>query len=862
MGCTFETRLTNERTSSPAAVRNRISTKAPTNSSGEWESQVRIPSASVHANALRRMQSSGTSSRGLLISLQQHYGNRYVSRVVALARESDAGGQVEPEIEKTIETERGGGARMDQATESEMGAAFGADFSKVRVHTDAKADALSKGVSAVAFTTGQDVFFSGGAYQPRTNTGRELLAHELTHVVQQGGANVQGKLSVSNPEDASEKEAEEVSHAFRSARGGEADIQTRCACGGERRETGSCTSRAAKQGDLLSNPGAAVQRQARGDGQNANAAPAPLGPAPPNPSPAPPPGACTTEPPAKDPRAIFDTLCLLSDDLKDDARLNDAFHNNPPLTARDPADSVRKLQQALLDVGEVLPKFGADGAWGPETSAAVFSFQSKNGIPPGGFEAGRKTLLALDANLQQAPPKPPVPPPSQAATLSAQCGSGPQAGTIVVAGTGFPDGRVDLTVDGTAGNSALSAGGNLSGSVPGNLKDGSHVVEANAGATHAAAQFTTPCGGVVPPQPDPDPLVRASALLVMAKYQFMYETQRDATEDAIKDLQPIQKASVPFLEKVLEGAVATYLQFEYGFIEQIIRTALFSENPAGDAKLADNASDKAFDVLEDNVKDGLQDALKEFHDEPSAKLEDHLEPYRRTKLTGLRNQNFKLQKNWIASLSDPKTRGITPSELQMVGDAVEASGAKIYQTQYNQTLQGWAHEIAGGGLQQGSAFVPEPGKQKEVEVSVTFLQGVGDKDAREVPGVLLADIVAGGGSDELSPPEDINNNQQAIKQAHIFGFNETTRKTLALPIAQLKVPLVLRGEPPSGGQVCIGKDEAGQIVDGGSDRKGKVWLADVDKQMGGTGDPDHGRQALFNRDFSGTGLSPDEIKGG
>jgi hypothetical protein len=72
-----------------------------------------------------------------------------------------------------------------------MEGAFGADFSGVRVHTDSKSDSLNRSVQAKAFTTGSDIFFRSGTYQPASSGGQELLAHELTHVVQQGGASVQ-----------------------------------------------------------------------------------------------------------------------------------------------------------------------------------------------------------------------------------------------------------------------------------------------------------------------------------------------------------------------------------------------------------------------------------------------------------------------------------------------------------------------------------------------------------------------------------------------------------------------------------------------------------------------------------------------
>jgi hypothetical protein len=78
----------------------------------------------------------------------------------------------------------------------------------VRVHTDENAAALTRAVAARAFTVGSDIFFSSGEYQPQTPAGAELIAHEAAHVVQQRGAPVSGPLTVSQPGDAMEREAE------------------------------------------------------------------------------------------------------------------------------------------------------------------------------------------------------------------------------------------------------------------------------------------------------------------------------------------------------------------------------------------------------------------------------------------------------------------------------------------------------------------------------------------------------------------------------------------------------------------------------------------------------------------------------
>ena len=93
-----------------------------------------------------------------------------------------------------------------------MEASFGADFRGVRVHTGSEADALNSAVHARAFTTGHDIFFRAGEYNPQSSGGRELLAHELTHVVQQTGA-VRRKLAISQPGDVYEQEADQVARA-------------------------------------------------------------------------------------------------------------------------------------------------------------------------------------------------------------------------------------------------------------------------------------------------------------------------------------------------------------------------------------------------------------------------------------------------------------------------------------------------------------------------------------------------------------------------------------------------------------------------------------------------------------------------
>jgi hypothetical protein len=72
-----------------------------------------------------------------------------------------------------------------------MQSQFGADFSRVRIHTDQPAADLSRSLGARAFTHGPDIYFGPNEYRPTTSAGRHVLAHELTHVVQQGAAHSQ-----------------------------------------------------------------------------------------------------------------------------------------------------------------------------------------------------------------------------------------------------------------------------------------------------------------------------------------------------------------------------------------------------------------------------------------------------------------------------------------------------------------------------------------------------------------------------------------------------------------------------------------------------------------------------------------------
>src|ERR1044072_4124057 len=142
-------------------------------------------------------------------ALASKVGNRAFGQLIGRAPGDGImpGGVVHPDIASTIATTNGSGHTLEPRTRDRLGPSVGDSLSDVRVHTDTTADSLARSVSARAFTTGTDVYFASGEYQPGTKDGDSLLAHELTHVTQQRGAPSGGPLKASEPGDAMETEA-------------------------------------------------------------------------------------------------------------------------------------------------------------------------------------------------------------------------------------------------------------------------------------------------------------------------------------------------------------------------------------------------------------------------------------------------------------------------------------------------------------------------------------------------------------------------------------------------------------------------------------------------------------------------------
>lgn len=149
-------------------------------------------------------------------------------------KKSDGSGRSDQvSLSSYLEQTASGGSKMDANTNARMSGAFGQDFSNVQLHTDGGASRVCRSIGANAFATGNHVYFAGGKYSPGSASGDHLLAHELTHTVQQSGGVVGRSIAkkgvtLGSPGDAYEVEADNVAtavvSALHSGRSGATDV--------------------------------------------------------------------------------------------------------------------------------------------------------------------------------------------------------------------------------------------------------------------------------------------------------------------------------------------------------------------------------------------------------------------------------------------------------------------------------------------------------------------------------------------------------------------------------------------------------------------------------------------------------------
>lgn len=184
----------------------------------------RTPKASQRVPPAESSKLVRRSAASLVQHLQRKIGNQALAELLAGSR-----GKGEPLQRKAGPAGEGhGGDRMPRGAEARVDAVgggrpltreqrtyfeprFGADFGQVRLHTDGSADSAARAVGALAYTRGYDIVFRKGEYRPESSAGRRLLAHELTHVVQQRG-NGAGGIDASRVEPVDSPAEREADH--------------------------------------------------------------------------------------------------------------------------------------------------------------------------------------------------------------------------------------------------------------------------------------------------------------------------------------------------------------------------------------------------------------------------------------------------------------------------------------------------------------------------------------------------------------------------------------------------------------------------------------------------------------------------
>jgi Domain of unknown function (DUF4157) len=163
-----------------------------------------------------------------VLGAQRSAGNAAVVQLLAEADEAETHEAEAPSPVLDV-VGHGGGQPLDDRTRRGMELALGTDLSDVRIHNDAAASASASAVQAHAYTVGNDVVFGSGLYRPDSPDGQHMLAHELTHVVQQRSGPVEGTptgdgVAVSDPSDRFEQAAETNAERIMSAGGLDAHL--------------------------------------------------------------------------------------------------------------------------------------------------------------------------------------------------------------------------------------------------------------------------------------------------------------------------------------------------------------------------------------------------------------------------------------------------------------------------------------------------------------------------------------------------------------------------------------------------------------------------------------------------------------
>lgn len=174
-----------ERTGTPKASPRHTSVPAGAQAAGVGPLWAAPPAVRLGGAPVQRMAEVAESE-----GPQENLGQRIQAR-------AGSGQALEPEVQRKLET------------------GLGADMSSVRVHTDSEAHGMARSAGAIAFTSGSDIYFQSGQFNPGSGDGMRLLAHEAAHTVQQAAGPVSGRpmaggVNVSDPGDSFERAADQA----------------------------------------------------------------------------------------------------------------------------------------------------------------------------------------------------------------------------------------------------------------------------------------------------------------------------------------------------------------------------------------------------------------------------------------------------------------------------------------------------------------------------------------------------------------------------------------------------------------------------------------------------------------------------
>jgi Domain of unknown function (DUF4157) len=140
----------------------------------------------VHLSVLQLQQSIGNRAvQRLLVNRATRSSNTSAPRMLQAQVADSTGPAGQEREEKEFIPKQSLGQSLDKQTREFMESRFRADFGQVQVHTDTSAAESAEAMNAVAYTAGRDIYFAQGKYSPQTREGQHLIAHELTHTIQQ-----------------------------------------------------------------------------------------------------------------------------------------------------------------------------------------------------------------------------------------------------------------------------------------------------------------------------------------------------------------------------------------------------------------------------------------------------------------------------------------------------------------------------------------------------------------------------------------------------------------------------------------------------------------------------------------------------